>query len=54
MTAAATDGATPAEAAAVTDANKTPVVKRVRKAAAPKEATKEAAAVGGTTVAKKD
>ena len=48
--------AKPAEAAAVTDASKTPpVVKRVRKAAAaPKDAVKEAAAVGGTTVPKKD
>ncbi len=47
--------AKPAEAAAVTDANKTePVVKRVRKAAAPSVAAKEADAVGGTTVPKKD
>ncbi len=46
--------AKPADAAAVTDAAKTPVVKRVRKAAAPKDAAKEAAAVGGTTVAKKE
>jgi small subunit ribosomal protein S3 len=46
--------AKPAEAAAVTDATKTaPVVKRVRKAAAaPKEVSKEADAVGGTTAKK--
>jgi small subunit ribosomal protein S3 len=52
VTAEASDTAKPAEAAATTDANKTPVVKRVRKAAAPKEAAKDAAAVGGTTVKK--
>jgi small subunit ribosomal protein S3 len=48
--------AKPAGAAAVTDASKTaPVVKRVRKAAAPPGATaKDADAVGGTTVPKKD
>ena len=48
--------AKPADAAALTDATKTtPVVKRVRKAAAPPGATsKEADAVGGTTVPKKD
>jgi len=48
--------AKPAGAAALTDATKTaPVVKRVRKAAAPPGATaKEADAVGGTTVPKKD
>ncbi len=45
--------AKPAEAAASTDANKTaPAVKRVRKAAAPGGASKEADAVGGTTVKK--
>ena len=55
--AAASDTAKPAEAAALTDATKTaPVVKRVRKAAAPSSgaASKEADAVGGTTVPKKD
>ncbi len=54
--AADTAAAKPAEAAAVTDAGKTaPVVKRVRKAAAgPKDASKEADAVGGTTAAKKE
>ena len=50
--AAASDTAKPVEAAATTDATKTPVIKRVRKAAAPKDAAKEAAAVGGTTVKK--
>ena len=52
--AAAADSTKPVEAATVTDVNATPVVKRVRKAAAPKEAAKENAAVGGTTVPKKD